>query len=480
MCTPERAYSCDKGTKSVPLGHVRISEYSEGTYPVKDLSCPFSFAVVSDTHFVRREFVDSPTRSTNPLDAETYLENVTFALAPMMDALRKVGPDFLVITGDIVEPGEEGDLTENLKAALGFFSACEIPIIYVRGNLDEVAAFDSVVRPKIGATLSTTLTCNHFSFEVDGCLFLVLDTAAWSDDQCKWVEGQLKSAQMTSRHIFVLGHHPIWPVARAFFTPYAFHNDMVGLLDTYSIDAYFCGHTHNQSIIWHRTKGLPVLQFMGAMIGLSDEPPMVLNQILSFLPEDDDLLAFWPGYLENTAPGWFMVSVKSEEVVAEWHHLNRGSEAVVAWERPGDLIDFWMMDQVPPSKLIPTDLGRIRRAFLRFCAWDGVPGMGISLNGTPVGDLPVSDGFAPTRFELPGHILRTLQKENRLRVSQVPNCESTIGNLMLEVMLPGGRYIRTPATGELFSWTDKWSTWANRKLKKLKPGEDLQSMLVFG
>lgn len=447
---------------------------------MQDLKLPFSFAVVSDTHFVRREFGRAVERHTNPLEADAFVENVTYALAPMMDALREIEPTFLFITGDIVEPSQDADDIEDLEAALAFFSSCEIPIIYARGNLDDIHAFESVVRPKIGGVLGVEPTENFFSFEVDGSLFIVLDTSAWSSAQCQWVKESLVDAKARkAAHTFILGHHPVWPVARAFCSPFDFHTDMVRLLHDFDVDAYFCGHTHNQSAIWHRTQGLPVFQFMGAIIGVSDESPLALDQVLAFLPDEDDLLACWPGYLENTAPGWYMVSVTSQEVVAEWHHLNRGAEAVVVWEQPGDLLDFWMMEQVAPSKLMPADLNRIRRAFLRFCVWDGVADMQVSLNGTPIGELPVRDGFAPSRMELSSRMLRELQMENRVVVQPPSGSLCTLGNLMLEVVLPGGRYIRTPTTGELFAWTDKWDAWPSDKVTRLKDQDVLRSMLIF-
>lgn len=447
---------------------------------MKALNRPFSFAVVSDTHFVRREFGNKVARVTNLLTPDVYVENVTYALAPMMDALREAAPDFLFITGDIIEASEGGYVEEDLKAALAFFSACEIPIIYARGNLDDADIFSQIVRPQMSKIVEQELDQNYFSFQIDECLFLVLDTPLWSQEQCHWLEEILQNTDTEAvAHTFIFGHHPVWPVARAFFTPIAFHQDMERLLTAFDVDAYFCGHTHNQNIIWHRTSGLPVFQFMGAMIGISDEPPLPLDHVQAFLPSEDDILACWPGYLENTAPGWFMVSVTSHEVIAEWHHLNRGAEAVVAWEEPGDVLDFWMMEQVAPSKLLVTDLGRIRRAFLRFCGWDGNAGLALSINGKAVGNLPVGDDFAPGRLELPAHILGELQMENRLVIHPSPDTLCTLGNLVLEVMLPGGRYIRTPATGELFSWADKWTDWSDSNLTQLKPTEILQTMLIF-
>jgi len=445
-----------------------------------DLKTPFSFAVVSDTHFVRREYKNNNKRLMNALDADAYIENVTYALAPMMDALREMAPNFLVITGDIIEPGDPDTVLEDVQAALSFFSTCDIPILYARGNLDDPQAFAELIRPQMATLLNLDLHTNYFSFAASECLFICLDSPDWSDEQAQWLEKTLQASQEGAfKHIFVFGHHPVWPVTRAFFTPLTFRESMVQILDRFDVDAYFCGHTHNQNVVWHRTQGLPVFQFMGAMIGESDEPPVALNQVHSVMLDSDEVLAIWPGYLENTAPGWYMVSVAKNHVIAEWHHLNRGAEAVVAFEKPGEIIDVWLMEQIPPAKLIPMDLGQIRRAFLRFCVWDGEKGVKASINGRSIGELPPRDGFAPARLEIPGNLLDQLQVENRLVIEVPEGCELTVGNLILEVLLPGGRVIRTPATGELFSWSEKWLGWKRETLQVLKPQEKLRTMLIF-
>ena len=94
---------------------------------IKHLKRPFSFAVVSDTHFVTRDFTGQAFDATRPLSTEGYAENVTYSLAPMMDALRGLKPDFIVLTGDVAEPPLDPERhCENLKAALDFFATCDI------------------------------------------------------------------------------------------------------------------------------------------------------------------------------------------------------------------------------------------------------------------------------------------------------------------------------------------------------------------
>jgi|GEM_PF-1492550 len=445
------------------------------------LAQPFSFAVISDTHFVTRDFLGQNVDVTRPLDIGAYVENVTYSLAPMMDALRTLKPDFLVLTGDVAEPPPDlEDHRKDLQAALDFFATCDIPMLIVRGNSDGEGIFDDVVLPCTELFLGHAPEVHYFSFEIGKSQFIVLDTSFWCQDQCHWLEDILYSrSQDIVERTFIFGHHPVWAIARPFFSDRDFQSDMVSLLSRHAVDAYFCGHTHNQNIVLHRTAGLPVLQCMGALIGVSDEPPLPLNQIQSLLPLPDDTVTIWPGYLENTAPGWFMTYVNQGTATVEWHHLNRGAEAVVSWYRPGDVHKFWFMEQIPGVKLVETDVRRIRRAFLRFCAWDNMAGARVVLNGVEIGALPVADNFSPGRMDVPPGALASLQMENRVHIEPVDGCEGALGNLVLEVVLPGGRHVRTQILEDIYAWSDQWDVWGLDTVQKMKDGMPLTTVLSF-
>ena len=444
----------------------------------KHLKRPFSFAVVSDTHFVTRDFIGQAFDATRPLSTEGYVENVTYSLAPMMDALRGLKPDFIVLTGDVVEPPLDPEHhRENLKAALDFFATCDIPLIVARGNHDGTSSFDEVVGPRVAQFLGEMPKAHYFSFEVDGCQFIVLDTPFWNTEQCQWLDAVL--AENAYAPSFLLGHHPIWPVARAFFYNRDFQTDMVNLLSRHAIDAYFCGHSHNQSIVLHRTPYLPVLQCMGALVGLSDAPPLPLHHVQALLPTPDDLMAIWPGYIENTAPGWFMGYVSQGQARVEWHHINRGAEAMVRWFRPGDIQTFWTMAPAPPAQLIEANLQRIRQGILRFCAWDSMGDARVFLNGNEIGLLPRADNFTPSRLSLPPNALACLQMENKVRIEPAEGSEMTLGNLVLEVVLPGGRYVRSQVFEEIYTWSNRWEGYEYETLQKMKPGRPLPTVLSF-
>ena len=444
---------------------------------IKHLKRPFSFAVVSDPHFVTRDFVGQAFDEARPLNADGYAENVTYSLAPMMDALRDLKPDFLVLTGDVAEqPLEPERHSANLEAALDFFATSDIPLVVARGNRDGISVFDEVAGPRMAPFLGDRPTAPYFAFEVDGCLFAVLDTPFWNADQYWWLDAVLENDNAPR---FLLGHHPIWPIARAFFFNRDFQADMVDLLSRHAVDAYFCGHSHNQSLVLHRTPHLPVLQCMGALIGVPEALPLPLDHIQSLLPAPDDLMAVWPGYLENTAPGWFMGYVAPDHVRVEWHHINRGAEAVVSWFRPGDIQSFWTMAPAPVPQLVEANLRRIRQGFLRFCAYESMADARVFLNGNEIGFLPRADHFAPRRLTVPPNALACLQMENKVRVEPAAGSEMTLGNLVLEVVLPGGHSVRSQIFDDIYTWSNRWDAHESETLKKLKPGRPLTTVLSF-
>ncbi len=449
---------------------------------------PITFAVVGDTHFSHPKFYLDPNREqtrSRPLKVEKYIENVHHVLTPMMEVLRKEAPDFIAMTGDLVEGHAGSDLARSeMEACLSFFDGFDVPILIAKGNHDSEDAFDHVVRPFLSGTLGWTPEERYYFVDVAGCRLIFLDTTEWrtGGEQCSWLEALLKQEEEIRVHrIFVFGHHPIWPVARSRFTNPDFHDDLPRVLSKHSIDAYFCGHTHNQSIIHHRTKGYPVLQFMGAPIGLADEMSVPLDRVARIIPRQEDLLSCWPGYLENTAPGWFKVTVGNHDVEAEWHHSIRGVETHTKWCKRGDVDRFDHL--LPPSdaRLIPSDLPSIRRAFFRFYAWESeTPAKHLKINGVEVGELPGGSDYVPLRMELPTWCLTELKMENRIVIQADEQDVSTLGNLVLEAILPGGRIVRTKPTGETFTWnagTKDLVTDSPRR--KLKQGRSLTTLLSF-
>ena len=446
---------------------------------------PFTFAVVGDTHFAKPAFFSGERMdSFRPLHVEQYFENVDYVLTPMMEALKAESPTFVVMTGDLIEGHRDPERGRaEMQAGLDFFESYGIPLLPARGNHDQADAFDEVCLRALSRQLGWEVEARYYFVDVAGCRLVFLDSSTWrrGDGQGRWLEDLLRhSRNIDVDRIFLFAHHPVWPVARAFFTTLDFHLEMPEILGRYPVDAFFCGHAHNQSFIAHRTGGGPALQFMGAPIGLPEESPTPLDRVQAMLVPPGDLLACWAGYVENTAPGWFTVRVDRASVTVEWHHLNRGIEAAVQWYRRGEIASFRDMAHPPDARLIYSDLDDIRRASLRFCAWDAMqPGNRVFLNGVDVGVLPPASYYAPRRMELPAWALEGILMENRIEILAPEDEASTIGNLMLEAVLPGGRTVRTRPTCEIFTWSDRWDAWGLETLQKVQSGRSILSLLSF-
>ena len=443
---------------------------------------PFTFAVIGDLHyglpFVRTEFELDVSQRDLSL-TERFVENVGYALEPMAEALKQADLSFVVHTGDLT--AREGDAAE-VRAAMRFLRGLGQPLLVARGDKDDTDLFESTVLPIVSRNLGTELDRRYYTTEVCGCHLIILDTSAWDPEgeQAEWFRTTLGRASERGGPVFVFGHHPVWTVTKAFYSNRAFCQSVLSIVDETSVDAYFCGHTHNQSVLSHRAGSQPFLQFMGAPIGHPDELPTPLDRVHSLLLDPDEVIDYWPGYLENTAPGWYIVRVDEGHVDVSWHHLGRGPEVDVSWREAGHVDQFWYVQHPPDAVLITRDLTALRRLSLRYCAWDAIrPGKRVRLNGTDVGELPASAQFAPRQVDLPLSAVSALDVVNCVEID-APGVEApTIGNLQLEGVLPGGRIVRTRPTGEVFTWSDRWDPWKLPRLEKVMPGRPLRALLSF-
>jgi len=443
---------------------------------------PFSFAVVGDLHYglpsTQTEF-DLGRTPRDPSQVERFVDNVTYALEPMAEALKQEDLSFVVHTGDLT--ARETDPTET-RAAIGFLRGLGQPLLFTRGDRDPAETFDETMLPLVSRTLGLDVSRRYYTTEVAGCHLIFLDTSSWDPhgEQATWFRNTLSRASARGGRVFVFGHHPVWTVAKAFYSNRTFCQQVVSILRETSVDAYFCGHTHNQSILLHRSGNRPCLQCMGAPIGHPDELPTPIDRVQTLLVDPDEVIDCWPGYLENTAPGWYIVRVGDGIVDVSWFHLNRGPEASVSWREAGHINRFWRVTHPEDAVLISRDLAKLRRITLRYCAWDAIrPGKLVRLNGMVVGELPASARFAPRQIDLSIPAVSALDVVNRIEI-EAPGVEaSTIGNLQLEGVLPGGRIVRTRPTGEVFTWSDRWAPWKLPRLEKVMPGRPLRALLSF-
>ena len=445
-------------------------------------SRPFSFAVVGDLDFALPSLqTELPLGSahSDPTTRDRSVENVGYALEPMAETLGKEDLSFILHTGDLTSGGHN---PTEVREAVRFLRRIGHPVLFARGDKDSGDHFDDTLLPLISSVIGREVEQRYYVLEVADSHLIILDTSSWDPEgeQALWFQSTLERLGQVGGPVFVFGHHPVWTVAKAFCSNRAFCESAVSILAKTPVDAYFCGHTHNQSALWHRSGAYPTLQFMASPIGHPDELPTPLHSVQSLLVDPDDVIACWPGYLENTAPGWYVVRVDEGGVEVTWYHLNRGGEVEVSWQTAGSIDRFWQVTHPEDPVLISRDLTHLRRLSLRFCAWDAIrPGKRIRLNGVDVGELPPSARFEPRQIDLPAHAVGALNVVNRVEI-EAPGVEaSTVGNIQLEGVLPGGRIVRTRPTGQVFTWSDRWDPWKLPRLEKVMPGRPLRTLISF-
>jgi hypothetical protein len=82
-------------------------------------------------------------------------------------------------------------------------------------------------------------------------------------------------------------------------------------------------------------------------------------------------------------------------------------------------------------------------------------------------------------MDLPEAALGRLDLVNRIEID-APGIEaSTIGNLQIEAVLPGGRVVRTYPLGDIFTWSDRWDPWEAPRMRKVMPGRPIRTTLSF-
>lgn len=191
-------------------------------------------AVISDSHF----------------GVGTYYDFTTKILRQTIDTLNALGPDVLVIPGDLVDGTTDPAAFEAVRAEL---MRLRIPAIIAQGNNDVVPLekglhfWEQYIAP------------DHFETSFGDYTFFVIqsDTGDVSADQLRWLDSSL--ASVTAHKVVVL-HHPYWEE-----TSSSMKVELPTILKTRGVDLVLMGHTHSDDV---RTD--PVLSIVTESI--SDSP----------------------------------------------------------------------------------------------------------------------------------------------------------------------------------------------------------------
>ena len=224
----------------------------------KDSDRPlFSFAIVADTHLTKNENLSFD-------GSVAYGSKLAAMYDDLIARVNAMNPAFVVHLGDITDPvpvsPEFADSAQAFHKASNIF---EMPYYLVPGNHDIGEKLHPAL-PKINDKVSITKRAieqyeQHFgrqrySFEHEGCLFLVINTMLLNSkleeeqEQWDWLEKTL--FDNAGKRVFVFAHYPLYLSARD--EPDYYDNideparaRLIELLEHYKVEGYYAGHVHN-------------------------------------------------------------------------------------------------------------------------------------------------------------------------------------------------------------------------------------------
>jgi len=217
----------------------------------------FSFAIVADTHLTKEE-----TLSFEGSDASG--DKLSALYDDLVVRVNAMNPAFVVHLGDITDPVPVS--SSYVDSAQAFHKASEalsMPYHLVPGNHDIGEKLHPAL-PKIDDNVSITKRAidqyeQHFgqqrySFEHEGCLFLVINTMLLNSgleaeqEQWAWLEQTLSAND--GKRVFVFAHYPLYLSARD--EPGFYDNidepgrsQLIEVLKPYRVEGYYAGHVHN-------------------------------------------------------------------------------------------------------------------------------------------------------------------------------------------------------------------------------------------
>jgi 3',5'-cyclic AMP phosphodiesterase CpdA len=218
----------------------------------------FSFAIVADTHLTVEENLSFESGDDN------YGMKLAAKYEDLIARVNAMKPAFVVHLGDITDPVPVHP--EFVVSAQAFHKSSDIfdmPYHMVPGNHDIGEKLHPAL-PIINDKVSITTRAieqyeQHFgrqrySFEVEGCLFVVINTmllnSGLEEEQEQWdwlVQTLLENA---GKRIFIFAHYPLYLSARD--EPDFYDNidepartSLIELLEQHKVEGYYAGHVHN-------------------------------------------------------------------------------------------------------------------------------------------------------------------------------------------------------------------------------------------
>lgn len=449
------------------------------------------FVVLGDSHFCPGEirqikYLRKFLGETG--DEVRYCGMAAKVLAPLLKKIKSLKPDLLISTGDFVEGGMGDQKKTSREMYRGWELLREVgcPVIIAKGTHEDAEAFRKIIVPAISALNVGNIDREYFSCDYGGNVFFILDYKAWGSDnnQHFWLERKIAEIADKAKHIFIVAHPPLYSWGRHFFYESEFIVKLNYFCRKYPVDAYLCGHTHNQSVSFHgiNNSDRGFLQIMASSVGYPDMGAVPLGEfhtIPEFTAEDRML---W-GICEDSAPGFYLFETMENKLDVQWFSVE------------GNHGRFMVNNRCSSPEIISMPTFRTYTNILEKCDLHQIIGgwfycygfcensnnTKITLNDIPIGVLPHNPSYAARRYlPLPQDVLLTIARENNVELTLPKADNFVIGSISLEVLLYDGRKIHTKVVPEIFICGNKWDKLPMpHKIHRVKPGTSIKFQLDF-
>lgn len=406
------------------------------------------FAVLFDTHYCLGTDTSLRTASGASDDLPRYNWMRQELFPRLISELRDHAPEFCVCTGDIVEGARRPDAAvpgNELTEVFTRFSDAGLPVLNARGTHEPRAEYTEIALPRFSEFIGTPVTSCYFSHDADNARFVLLDylSLAPGSDQAVWFQEQCATVP-PGRSLFVFAHAPLANFARPLFSHRPMQEVLKSVFSEYPPTVFFCGHTHNQALSYHRLGNTGFTQIKGSGVGFPANPLERLADRHALLLDAEDT-CYW-GVAEDVAPGYWICEAGTDGTDAAWYGIGRGRLARIRIPshrgKPPEIVagpDF------PDLQLRKDDLPLVRTAALEYflrSPEDG--GITVSLNGINLGQAPAGRYYAARNLlPVPPGALVTLRDTNRLVLETHFSACWMLGGLRLVVTTLDGRYLTT-------------------------------------
>lgn len=350
----------------------------------------FSFAVVGDIHYKNPNY-----------DVSKYF------VKPFADDINKKYPEikFVAQTGDFIHGGKgksEDELNFGLK---DFTDKVKKPLYIAKGNHDRFEKYGEITIPIFSNELKKAISNAYYSFDYQNSHFIFLDCTDNSPEpQFKWLIDDLNKTKNNKqiKHIFVFSHYPLWIVARAGFTDKSYADRLISIFSEYEIDAFFCGHTHNQTTSARILNNKKMTQLMSCAVvehgRLKTLVPYIefqndeksefipLENVRKILIPSENLFYYW-GYIEGGPSGYFIIDVYDNKINVKFCSLGRVIREFYR-EKEGEIFDIIKPKPLKEEFISRDDFEQIASAnFYYSYLSKGQIDVPIILNGKEIGKI---------------------------------------------------------------------------------------------